>query len=164
MRQLVLPHGDARGLVEDDVGGLQKRVAQEPVGLQVLAQFVDLPLVGGHALKPRQRGDHAQQHRELGVLRNVALAEDDAALGVDPTGHPVGHHLEAGVVDALDVLVPGGERVQIDHRVDALVVVLQAHPVAQGSEEVADVQLACGAHSREHAGAVGGGSGHGAGV
>ena len=47
------------------------------------------------------------------MLGNIALAKDDAAIGVNPAGDPVGNHLDAAVVNALDVFVPRGERVQV---------------------------------------------------
>ena len=53
--------------------------------------------------------------------------------------------------DVPHVLVRRRERVEVDDAVDAVVVVLQAHPVAQGAEEVADVELAGGAHAGEDA-------------
>ena len=40
---------------------------------------------------------------------------------------------------------------EVDHAVDAVVVVLQAHPVAQGADEVADVELSGRAHPGEDA-------------
>lgn len=49
------------------------------------------------------------------MLGHVALAEDDAALGVHPAGDPVGNHLDAAVVNALNVFVARGECVQVGH-------------------------------------------------
>ncbi len=39
-----------------------------------------------HALQAPELGDAAQQPAQLGVLGHVALAEEDAALGVEARG------------------------------------------------------------------------------
>jgi hypothetical protein len=41
-------------------------------------------------------------------------------------------------------VLPNGDGVQVDDAKDTLVVVLQAHPVADRSEIVAEVKIACG--------------------
>ena len=67
---LVGADGDEVGLVEEDVGGLEERVAEEAVGGEVLfAELLLLVLVGGDALEPAERGEHAEEQEELGVLR-----------------------------------------------------------------------------------------------
>ena len=42
-----------------------------------------------------------------------------------------------------------GDGVQIDHAVDAVVLILQRHPVAQRPQVVADVDVPCGLDARE---------------
>ena len=62
-------------------------------------------------------GHRGQQPAELGVLVHVALAEEDAALGIEPGGEQD----RRGVVDALAQLgglVGHGRRVQVDDAVD----------------------------------------------
>ena len=77
---LVLADGDEVGLVEQDVGGLEERVAEEAVGGEVLlAELLLLVLVGGDALEPAERGEHAEEGVQLGVLGDVGLDEDGAS-------------------------------------------------------------------------------------
>ena len=58
---LVLADGNEVGLVEEDVGGLEERVAEKPVGVEVfLAELLLLVFVGGDALEPGERGEHAE--------------------------------------------------------------------------------------------------------
>ena len=65
---LVGADGDEVGLVEQDVGGLQQRVAEEAVGGEILfAELLLLVLVGGDALQPAERREHAEEQEELGV-------------------------------------------------------------------------------------------------
>ncbi len=53
VRDLILAHRHERGAVQQDVGALQQRVAQETVGGQILLlQLLLLILVAGHALEP----------------------------------------------------------------------------------------------------------------
>ena len=74
--RLVLAHRDRVGLVDDDVGGLQQRVAEEAVGREVLPlDVLLLLLVGRDALQPGHRHDHREQQVQLRVLRHQALDE-----------------------------------------------------------------------------------------
>ena len=50
---LILSDGNEVRLVEQDVGGLKQRIAEEAVGVEVLlAELLLLVLVGRHALEP----------------------------------------------------------------------------------------------------------------
>ena len=85
--QLVDADRNIVGPVDDDVGGLKKGVAQEPVGGQVLVGHL-LPdlLVGRHPFQPGQRGDHGQEDQELGVFQDRGLQKKGATVsGSSPT-------------------------------------------------------------------------------
>ena len=60
------------------------------------------------------------------MLRHVRLDEQRAALGIEPGGEPVEHHLEGILLHAARVGVVGGQRVPVGDEEEALVVVLQA--------------------------------------
>ncbi len=94
MRQLVLADRHAGGLVEDDVGRHQHRVAEEAEGGKILGLQVVLHLlVGRAALQPGDRRDHRQDQVQLGMMRHQTLAEDDAFFRIKTEGDPVQHHL-----------------------------------------------------------------------
>ena len=83
---LVVAHRHLVGLVEQDVGGLEHRVEEDPGGDELaLARRLVLEL--GHAVQVAVGGHSAEQPGELGVLVHVGLAEQDATLGVEPGGH-----------------------------------------------------------------------------
>ena len=87
---LVLADRDGVGLVDEDVGGLEERVAEEAVGGEVLAgEVLLLLLVGGDALQPAERRDHGEEQMQFGVLGDVALDEEDGAGGVEAGGEVV---------------------------------------------------------------------------
>ena len=80
---LVLAHRDLVGAVGEHVGGLQHRIQQQPGRHQLaLGRALFAELV--HPLQPSELGQRAQQPRQLRVLGDVALAEQDAAGGVEP--------------------------------------------------------------------------------
>ena len=134
---LVLADRHERRLVDDDVGGLQDRVRQQPV-VDVVGLGLALLLVGRRALQPADRRHRGQQPGELGVLGAMALDEERAVLGIEAEGEQRRGHL-AGA-RAQDVgIVGGGQGVVVDDAVDRLVLVLQAHVVADRAEVVAEV-------------------------
>ena len=151
VRDLVLADRDETGLVDQDVGGLQERIAEEAVGREVavLEPFL-LLLVGGDTLQPTERGEHGQQEVQLGVLRHPGLHEHPREAGVDARGEPVDHHLPHVVGDGPGLVVVRGERVPVGDEEEALVLLLQAQPVLQDAVVVAQVQGAGRAHAREH--------------
>ena len=82
-----------------------------------------------------------EQPGQPGVLGDVALDEQGAALGVEPDGEQV----EGGVervgpqVRRVDL---GGQGVQVDHAVEGVVAVLEGDPVPQGPEVVPQGEVA----------------------
>src|SRR5690242_15424609 len=94
MRHLVLANGNKVRTIEQDVRRLQQRIAEEAVGIQVLfAQLLLLVLVGGNALQPAERGKHAKEKIQLGVLVHMRLHEDGALAWVKSGGEEIERHL-----------------------------------------------------------------------
>ena len=154
MRLLVLPHRHKIGLVKQDVGGHQHRIAQEAEVRQIpVRQILLLVLIGGHALQPADRRNHAQEQVELGVLEDLALQEEHTARGVEAGGQVVEHHVQGVGRNPRGVGVVRGQRVPVGDEEVALVLggVLQLDPVGQGAHVVAQVELAGGAHAAEDA-------------
>jgi hypothetical protein len=149
VRRLVLADRHVGGLVNQDVGRLQQRVAEQAVGRR-FAVLLELVLVAGDALQPAQRRAHRQQREQLGMLGQAALDEQRGLLGVDARGQPVHHHVVDIALDVGMVLVVRGHRMPVGHEKEAVELGLQAHPVLQRAMVVAQMQRAGGAHARQH--------------
>jgi hypothetical protein len=113
---LVVAHRHLVGAVGQDVGGHQHRIGEEVGGDEVaLARRLLLELV--HAVEVAVRGDRADVPRQLGVLGHVALADEDAPLGLQ-----AGRQQDRrGVVHALAHLLRlprHGHRVEVDDAED----------------------------------------------
>ncbi len=96
-----------------------------------------------HPVEVAVRGDRRQQPAQLGVLADVALAEEDAARRVEPGGQ---QHCR-GVLDVaaqLLRLVGDGDRVQVDDAVDRRVPPVLAVDVAAHRADVVAEVLAPG--------------------
>ena len=160
VRDLVDAHRDAVGLVQDDVGGLQDRVAEEAVEGQLAIRdlLADL-LVAGRALQPAHWRDHPEEEEELGVLLHLALDEERRPLRVDAGGDEVDEHLALGALDDGGVVVVRGERVPVGAEEVTAVLRLQPHPVRERAVEVAEVKAPGGAHAGDDDGSLGFGHG-----
>jgi hypothetical protein len=159
VRHLVLADRDEPRVVHRDIGRLQQRVAKESDRRQVLVRdLFALFLVGRDALEPRHGHDHRQQEVELGVLGHERLYEEGAALRVEADGDPVGDIVVRVGQQVCRVRVLTGERVPVGDEVEAVVPLLQLHPVPEGASEVPQVELSRRAHagddSRFHSGHV----------
>ena len=107
--------------------------------LVALALLLEL----GHPAQLAHGGGALEQPGQSGVLGDVALDEDGAALRVEPDGEEVACGIERvapehGRVDLV------GEGVQVDHAVEGVAVVLEGHPVPEGPEVVAEGEVARG--------------------
>src|SRR5262249_8582434 len=85
-----------------------------------------------------------------GVGRHLALVEDDVLAGIDAGGEVAGRHLARLLAQRLGIL-PDRDRVLIDDAIDAVELVLQAHPIADGAEIVAEMEVLGGLDAREDA-------------
>ncbi len=152
VRHLVLAHRHVGGAVHQDVGALQQGVAEEAVGREVLLlQLLLLILVTGYALEPAERGDHRQQQVQLGVLGHVRLDEQRRDPGIEAGRQPVDEHVVHVLLQVCGLVVAGREHVPVGHEEEALVLVLQLHPVAQRAVVVAEVQPPGGPHAGQDA-------------
>src|SRR5579863_6372281 len=90
---------------------------------------------------------------EFGVFGNERLLEDDRFLRVEAGGEIVGNDFDGVLRDGGGVGVVAGEGVPVGDEVKTFVgrIILQADPILQSAEIVADVQFAGGAHAAEDA-------------
>ena len=86
-------------------------------------------------------GGALEQPGQAGVLGDVALDEEGAALGVEADGQEVQGGVE-GVGPQVSRVDLGGQRVEVDHAVEGVVAVLEGNPVSQGPEVVPQGEVA----------------------
>jgi len=87
---------------------------------------------------------------QLGVLRHARLDEHLGVTRVDASRQPVDDHIPHMWTDGLRLVVVGGECVPVRDEEEALVLVLQAHPVLQHAVVMAKVQAPGGPHSGQN--------------
>ena len=129
------------GAVEQDVGGHEHRVVEQPHADALALAAARLVLELRHAPQLAHVGDGVEQPHELGVLRHVRLHDDDGALGVD-----AGREEHVGQLDRVaaqhGALLAHGDGVQVDDAEDAVVGLLHGDEVADRAQVVAEVQRA----------------------
>ena len=81
----------------------------------------------------------------------MRLDEQRAALGIEAGREVVDHDLQRVLLDAARVGVVGGQRVPVGNEEEAVVLVLQAHPIAQRADIIAQVQLSGRSHAAQDA-------------
>lgn len=140
---LVLADGDLVGLVQQDVGDHQHRVGEQADGGAVVALLGGLVLELRHPGGLAEAGDAVHQPAELGVLGDVALHEQGAAVRVEAGREELGGG-DAGVLAQLLRVLRDRDRVQVDDHVERVVGVLHVDPLADGAEVVAEVERAGG--------------------
>ena len=146
---LVLADGHLVRAVGEHVGGLQHGIEEHPrahqlaLGVRLVAELV-------HPLQAAELGERAQQPAQLGVLVHVALAEEDAALGVEARGE----QQRGEVVHAapqLRRLIRDGGGVQVDDAEQRLAALLPLDVLADRADVVAEVLGAGGLDAGEDA-------------
>src|SRR6516162_6169580 len=88
---------------------------------------------------------------QLGVLRHVRLDEQCATLRVEPGRKIVDDDFERVLLNAGRVGVIGGQRVPIGDEEETVITILQADPIAQRADVVAEVQFSGGSHAAQNA-------------
>ena len=79
---------------------------------------------------------------------NMALEIDQALVGIKADGQEQAHDLQA-VLAQLRGILPHGQRVQIDHGKQAVVLILQELEIAQRADVVAQRERAGGLYAAE---------------
>ncbi len=136
---MVVPDGHDVGVVEQDVGGHQRRVREEPGAYRRVAP----PLV----LELRHAGELAEGDRALeepgesGVLGHVALDEEGADVRVQATGQQRGRQLEGPALEDRRV-VRQGEGVEVGDEEERVVLVLRPRPVRERAQVVPEMGAA----------------------
>ena len=150
MLLLVLADRHVGRLIKKNVGGHQVRIGIEPDGgvLAVLSRFL---FELRHPVEPAEPGNTVENPGELCVAGHRTLMEQDVRRGVDAGGDQRRRDAP-GVGGELPRVLPDGDRVQIDDAEQALEVLLQTHPVADGAQVVAEMQVAGGLDAGEYAG------------
>src|SRR5260221_415346 len=149
---LVLADGYMRGTINQDVGGHQSRIGVE-TDRGILAVLARLLLELGHAVEPAEAGDAGEHPGELGMLRGLALVEHDGLFRCHAARHERRGHL-ARIFRQLLGPAPDrnrlGDGVQVDHAIDAVVLVLQRDELRDGAEIIAEMQVAGRLHAGKH--------------
>ena len=140
MLTLILTHGHAVHLVEQDVGSHQNRVGEQTHGGVLSALLLGLVLELGHAGRLAKAGKAVQNPRELCVLGNVRLHEQRGAGRVN-AGGDVLRRSQAGALTQFLGVLRNGDSVHIRNEEQAFVirVILQSHPVVHGTNVVTQV-------------------------
>ena len=148
---LIVAHRHPFGVVGENVGGHQHRVVEQADAHRLLALRLLLEL--GHAAQLAEGGDAVEQPGELGVLVDVALHEEGAALGSSPAASS--SIACDGSLRRRWRVPRQGEAVEVDDAVQRLVggerVLLRGHPVLHRVEIVPQMDLARGLDAREQA-------------
>ena len=96
------------------------------------------------------------------MFRDLALVEDDMFCRVDTGGEKGGGHF-ADIARQFQRVLRHGDRVQIDNAIDAFHLVLQRDEAFDGTEIIAQMQIAGGLDAGKHPGRDGGRCVHGPG-
>ena len=137
-----------RGLVDEDVRRHQRGIGQQ-TGIHIVGVLAHLVLEGGDALQLAKVGIHIKEEVELRGLREVALEIDGSAFGVE-AGSQVLHQYLTGILIQVARSGMSGQRMVVRHEKVAVVLLLQLHEIAEGTEIVAQMQVARRADAAAH--------------
>jgi hypothetical protein len=149
MLHLILADGDDGGLVEQNVGGHQDRVLEYSIAHGFLSGGFGFEL--RHAFEPSHGRDAGEEPGQFGVGGYGGLDNDARVLRVDAGGQEERSQFADFSAQLVGLLVDR-DGVQIDDAEDAFEIVLNADPVGEGSEVVADVQITGRLNARQDAG------------
>ena len=144
---LILAHRNVGRPVGQNIRGHQNRIGVQPNG-SLFAVLSGLLLELRHPAQPADPRHAVEDPGQLGVLGNLALIEHDMFLGIDTAGKKCRSHFPDGLREFGRIL-PERNRMQINDAVDAVVVPLQSHKLADRSEIVSQMQVAGRLHPRK---------------
>ena len=121
----------------------------EQAGIDVRGILAHLVLERGRTLQLAHIGVHAEQQRQFGHLRHVALHVDGSHVGVDARGEGLGKHRPDVLVQARRVVMRSQRMVIRDEKV-AFRIVLHSDEIAQRPEIVSQMELSGGSDATEY--------------
>ena len=148
MLPLILTHRHQIRLVQQDIRRHQNGVSEQAGG-DVVRVLLGLLLELGHAAQLAELGVAAQNPAQLRMLGHMALDEHDVFLRVQSAGDILGQLVHAAAAQGGGVL-PHGDGVHIHDAVQAVILVLQGHPIADGTHIGAEGQLTAGLDAAEY--------------
>ena len=83
------------------------------------------------------------------MCRDLALIEQDIVRRIDPGGDHAGSHFP-GIMTQFFRVLPDGDRMHVDHAVDAFIVVLEAGEITDRTEIVPEMQITGRLNAREY--------------
>ena len=147
MLLLIRADGHHVALIEQNIGRHQRGIGEQ-AGVDVVGVPGGLVLELGHAGQFAHIGDAVEDPAQLGMAGNVALEINQALVGIKADGQEQTHDLQA-VLAQLRGILPHGQRVQIDHGKQAVVLILQQLEIAQRADIVAQRERAGGLDAAE---------------
>ena len=148
MLLLIVPDRHEGGAINQNVGRHQGRIRIE-TDRGVLAILAGFLLELGHAVEPAEPRHAVEDPGKLGVLGDLALVEHDVLFRIDAAGDEGRGRLADGARQ-LGRILPHGDRVHVDHAIDAVVALLQRDELHDGAEIVAEMQVAARLHPGKH--------------
>ena len=141
---LVVAHRNLVGVIEEDVGGLEDGVGEQPGPhrLRVPALLLEL----GHPSELPDGGDAFEQPGQPGMLGHMTLDEEGTDVGIEADGQQSGCCHQGAVGQHCGVVVLG-QGVEVDDAVEGLVVVLVVDPGTERSQVVAEMDLTARLHA-----------------
>jgi hypothetical protein len=140
---LVFPHGNMRCLIEEHVCRLQDGIGKEANAhaFAVLARFI---FELRHPVEPADARGAEKQPSKFCMRWHTRLIEQNGPVRVDAACDQRGRHLPR-VVRKVFRLVVDSDRVKIGQKVElvAVIFILHPHPVADGAQIIAEMEIAC---------------------
>jgi len=147
---LVVANGHLVGVVEQNVGGLKGGVCEQASRDEFGLSLGRLVLELCHAAQFAERHRALHDPTELAVGGDMALHENRRHIGVQTDGKK--HRRKLQSIHADDARFFGdGQRMQVDDAVKNVGFVLSFDPVSQGTQIVAEMNLAGGLNARQNA-------------
>ncbi len=141
VRRLVLADRHQVASHDQDVGGLEDRVAEQAVGGRFELKVTDDLFERRHALEARHRDEHAEEQVQLAGFGDERLEVDGAALGVHPDAQVIQDQLADVLADVARVVEAGGQGVVVGDDEEAVVLIDQPHPIGERPDVVSQVEL-----------------------
>ena len=145
---LILADRHVVGVVQQDVGRLEGRIGEEARRHEVGFALGGLVLELGHTTEFSVRHGALHDPSELCVFGHVALHEHRRHVGIEADGEEGGRQFQCVLADDSGS-IGDGQGVQVDDSVEGVAFVLATHPVAQGSEIIAEMYRAGGLDARQ---------------